>query len=206
MRSHILVCLALTLLLAACGPKLTPEATAPPASPTAQPAPTQEPPPEPTPMPPTPTAVPATPAPPPPTATLVPATMTLPPPTGTTAPATTATPPSTAVAAGNSIVGAWLGLDPRDGLYQRFTADGVWLVALTPERLDTAPDAEGIYRLTGDRIILTEVKTTGLPPCNNKTGIYDVRFLSNGNLKFIAVQDGCRGRKSSTAMEHQRIQ
>jgi hypothetical protein len=81
MRSHILVCLALTLLLAACGPALAP----PPPSPTAQPAPTEEPSPIPQPTS-------------PPTATVTPAASPAPPPTATARP--TAAPSSAATPEG----------------------------------------------------------------------------------------------------------
>ena len=95
MRSHVLACLVLILMLGACGPQPPPATAVPPVSPTAQPAPTEKSPPAPTPMPPTATQAPPTDTPVPPTVTSVPPSATPKPPTETPEPPTPTSEPPT---------------------------------------------------------------------------------------------------------------
>ncbi len=145
-------------------------------------------------VPPTLTAVPSTATPPPPTATPPLPTATAVPPTNTPAPT-----PMLASSA-KDIVGTWLGLG-TDGLYQRFNQDGTCQTGLAQGSVDV----ECTWRFDGTRLVMTEVKAIGLPPCSSKTGTYEVQLLPNGNIKFVRISDSCAPRARSTAQEHKRI-
>jgi hypothetical protein len=102
------------------------------------------------------------------------------------------------------IVGTWVGIG-TDGLYHRFNEDGTCQVATSLEALATQPGAECTFQFEGTRLSLTVVKEITLPPCPAKTGIYEVHLLANGNIKFAKIQDACRPRAKSTAMEHKPV-
>ena len=116
----------------------------------------------------------------------------------------TATPTPVLATSAKDIVGTWVGVG-ADGLYQRFNEDGTCQTATSLERLTTEPDVECTFQFEGTRLSLTEVKATGLPECPAKTGIYEVRLLANGNIKFVKIKDACGPRARSTAMEHKPV-
>ena len=150
----------------------------------------------------TPTLVPptATPTPVPPTATPTPV-----PPTATPTPAPpTATPTPVLATSAKDIVGTWVGVG-AEGLYHRFNEDGTHQVGTSLQVLVAKPDVEETFRFEGTRLIFTEVKVTGLPPCGPAPGIYEVHLLANGNIKFVCIQDACKQRRRSTAMEHKPV-
>jgi hypothetical protein len=103
------------------------------------------------------------------------------------------------------IVGIWGGLD-KDAVIQQFNADGTCQVALVREDLTSQPDFECTFRFEGTRIIFTqEGKPKNLPPCPNRTSVYEIQLLSADRIKFVKIDDVCRGRATSTAQEHKRV-
>jgi hypothetical protein len=103
------------------------------------------------------------------------------------------------------IVGIWAGLD-RDAIYQQFNADGTCQMAVFVEDLTNQPDFACTFRFEGTRLVMKhEGHPKGLPPCPNVTNTYGVQLLSADRIKFVKVDDVCRGRATSTAQEHKRI-
>ena len=45
----------------------------------------------------------------------------------------------------------------------------------------------------------------GVPSCNPKSGIYEVKVLGEDKIEFITIHDSCRLRIRSMAVEHERI-
>lgn len=132
--------------------------------------------------------------------------VTTPVPSVTTPPSTsptTTTAPLLATSA-KDIVGTWVGIG-TDGLYQSFNEDGTCQTATLLDNLATKPDVESTFRFEGTHFILTEVMATGLPSCSSKPGTYEIQLLTNGNIKFIRIQDSCAGRAKSTAQEHKPV-
>jgi hypothetical protein len=129
-------------------------------------------------------------------------------PTSSLAPAErpTATLPAGARLATNleDISGTWVGLG-ADRLYQRFNLDGTCFASVSLENLNTKPAVEGTCVFEGDVLVLTDVKTTGLPSCGGKPGRYQVHLLANGNIIFTKVFETCAPRGRSTAMEHEPV-
>jgi len=123
-----------------------------------------------------------------------------------TPPGPTATPAPTPVlvTSAEQIAGTWVGT-AADKMYQRFNLDGTWHVAVSLENLNDKPDAELTFRFEGTQLLVTEISATGLPSCAAKNAIYQVQLLSNGNIKFVRVQDACAPRARSTAQEHKRV-
>jgi hypothetical protein len=70
------------------------------------------------------------------------------------------------------------------------------------DSIDTKPNVACEYRFEGAQLIITTLSVEGLPPCEQDTSIYEVQLLNNGNIKFVNIDDTCRPRVSSTAMEH----
>lgn len=117
------------------------------------------------------------------------------------------TPTPVLITNAKDLVGIWYG-QAGHALFQKFNADGTYLVALDYEGLITQPDAEGTFRFEGARLILNQVgisKTKRLPNCGAGPGIYEVYPLANGNIKFVKISETCSGRGLSTAQEHQRV-
>lgn len=90
-------------------------------------------------------------------------------------------------------------------MYKRFNEDGTCLEAMSREYLDTNPTVDCKYRFDGTHLILTEVKVHGVQSCNPKSGIYEVKVLGEDKIEFVTVQDSCRLRNRSMAVEHERV-
>jgi hypothetical protein len=90
-------------------------------------------------------------------------------------------------------------------MYKRFNEDGTCQEAISREYLDTNPTVDCKYRFDETRLILTEIKVHGVPSCNPKSGIYEVKVLGEDKIEFIKVQDSCRLRVRSMAAEHKRV-
>jgi len=128
-----------------------------------------------------------------------------PPATPTPTPAPTAAPTATPVLAtsASQFIGTWHGIK-ADGMYERFTADGILQTAGTLEGLAN-PDAECTYRFEGTRLTIKELKATGLPPCGTKEGVYEVELLASGAIRFRRISDACVPRGRTMAQEHEPV-
>lgn len=102
------------------------------------------------------------------------------------------------------LVGTWFGYG-SDGMYQRFNEDGTCQTALELENLDLAPNVECTYHFEGERLTMTTISVSGLPPCPDTEAVYEVQSLPNGNIKFIALEDSCAPRRRTTAQEHEPV-
>ena len=120
-------------------------------------------------------------------------------------PTPTPLPPTPVLAASaQDIAGTWQGIG-TDGLYMRFNADGTLHVAKSLEALNTKPDAINTFRFEGTRLIFTEVEASGLPSCGAAPAIYEVQLQTNGNIKFVKIQDTCSKRATSTSRVHKPV-
>jgi len=120
-------------------------------------------------------------------------------------PTPTPLPPTPVLAASaQDIVGTWQGIG-TDGLYMRFNADGTCYVATSLEALNTKPDAINTFRFEGTHLIMMEVEASGLPSCGATPAIYEVQLQTNGNIKFVKIQDTCSKRAASTSRVHKPV-
>lgn len=103
----------------------------------------------------------------------------------------------------NQFIGTWHGIK-ADGMYQRFTADGILQTARSLEGLAN-PDAECTYRFEGTRLTIKELTANGLPSCGAKEGVYEVELLANGGILFRRIQEGCSPRGRTMAQEHELV-
>ena len=133
------------------------------------------------------------------TPTAIPPTATRIPNTATPSPVPSATPVRATSA--KEILGLWHG-EGRDGMYFKFEEDGTCQQTQVRDSLDNNPNVLCEYKFEGDQFIFTELQVRGVPPCEQDIGIYEVHLLENGNIKFVVVEDSCRPRVSSTAVEH----
>ena len=133
------------------------------------------------------------------TPTSIPPTATRIPNTATPSPIPSATPVQATSA--KEILGLWHG-EGRDGMQFKFEEDGTCQQTQIRDSLDNNPNVTCEYKFEGDQLIFTTLEVRGLPPCEEDIGIYEVHLLENGNIKFMVVEDSCRPRVSSTAVEH----
>jgi len=155
-----------------------------PAPPTATPAP-KPPTATPTPVPPT-----ATPTPKPPTAIPTPvppaATPTPRPPTAAARP----TQEFTLATSAQEILGTW-----RAGnYYLRFDTDGTFRAAHALDKLDNQPYAIVSYQFEGTKMVIADISVSGVPPCGEEIGSYEVRLLESGNMQILLIKDQCTQR------------
>jgi len=125
------------------------------------------------------------------------------------APAPTATPTVAPTAAPvlatspSQFIGTWRGIK-KDGMYERFTADGILQTAAKLEGLDK-PLAEHKYTFDGTRLTIVELTAPGLPSCGSKEGVYEIEFLANGGINFRRILDACTARGRTMTQEHEPI-
>jgi hypothetical protein len=143
------------------------------------------------------TAVPNTPVPATSTWTAVPDT----PVPATSIPSLDPTPLPIKVNNARDILGLWHG-EGRDGMYFKFDSDGTCQQTQVRDTLDANPNVTCEFRFEGDQFILTTIKVERLPPCEQVIVVYEIHKLKNGNIEFINIDDRCKPRVSSTAVEH----
>lgn len=181
-RSRSVFCvMVLTSLLVACSSPAAPAPTvAPPTATQAPPTAT------PTPKPPT-----ATPTPIPPTAAPTQ------PPTAALTPTQAFTPATSA----DKITGTWV----MGNYYIRFDRDGTFRQAHALDKLDSQPYAVNSYQFEGTKMIMTEIKVSGVPTCGKKVGSYEIRLLENGRIRIVAIKDECAPRTGDIAGEYEPV-
>jgi hypothetical protein len=127
-------------------------------------------------------------------------------PTSTLTPLTaTATEEPSFASSPEDIVGVWLGIQNKDGMYQQFNADGTCSVAIKRESLETDPNVTCNYWFEESTLYLEPLQVKGLPECKF-IGIYQVQLLSKDEIKFKWVEDKCPGRTKTTTQVHERVE
>jgi hypothetical protein len=143
-----------------------------------------------------PTATP-TPVPPTVTSTAIPPTATLKP----EPPTATPTQAFTLATSAEEIVGTWH--DPAG--YTRFYEDGTFHAARVLDKLDSQPYAINEFRFEGTRMFIKEISVSGVPPCGDTTGIYEVRLLEGGKIQIVAIKDKCSPRRGEMATVYEPV-
>ncbi|OGO60208.1 MAG: hypothetical protein A2029_01285 [Chloroflexi bacterium RBG_19FT_COMBO_47_9] len=104
------------------------------------------------------------------------------------------------------ILGIWLGIETRQGMYIRFNEDGTYQLAKSRSGLDTQPNVEGTYSFDGNQLTFTITSVHDLQDCGFTDSIYEVVMLVTGQIEFIKVKDSCSDRVNTTAQIHERRQ
>lgn len=145
-----------------------------------------------------------TPTPPIATETPVPPTSTETPVPPTSTPTKNPTRTPRLAASPKDILGTWLGIENRDGMYFRFNEDGSCQLAKSISSLDAQPNVQCTYTIEGTNLIFTEVSTYNLPECGPKPAFYEVQLLPGDQLDFKKIKDSCGPRISTFAQIHER--
>ncbi len=116
-------------------------------------------------------------------------------------PTATPTPAFTLIASAEKIVGTW----HAGSYYIRFDKDGSFRYAYALDELDGQPYAINSYQFEGTKLVITEIKVSGVPSCGKKSGSYEIRLLENGNIRIVAVTDPCAPRADDTAGEYEPV-
>ena len=140
-----------------------------------------------------------TPTPLPPTATLTPV-----------LPARTSEPPTatptqafTLATSAEEIVGTWH--KTTGAGYIRFYEDGAFHQARALDNLDSKPFAICEFRFEGTQMLIKEISVSGVPPCGDAIGIYEVRLLEGGKLQIVSIEDKCSPRRGDTATVYEPV-
>lgn len=128
------------------------------------------------------------------------------PPTSTPTPVlSTATPTTTQVVtlarSAEEIVGTWR----ASRTYIRFDRDGTFRKAYALDELDSRPFAISGFRFEGTRMFIEEISVSGVPPCGDTIGIYEVLLLEGGRIQIVSTDDKCSHRRRTTAAEYESV-
>ena len=94
------------------------------------------------------------------------------------------------------VVGTWV----RSGvLYLRFDSDGTFRQAHAPDQLESQPYAISSYQFEGTEMVTMGISVSGFPSCGKKVGRYEIRFLENGAIQIVTINDQCPSRAGDTA-------
>jgi hypothetical protein len=104
----------------------------------------------------------------------------------------------------NDILGIWLGIETRNGMYIRFNEDGTYQIARSRSGLDTQPNVEGTYSFDGNQLTFTMTSVHDLADCGYTDSIYQVVILVADQIEFIKIKDSCSDRVNTTAQIHER--
>ncbi len=124
--------------------------------------------------------------------------------TPTIEPTATSMPTPVLISAAQQLIGTWFGIK-KDGMYQRFNADGTCQLAMKLKNLSTTPNVKCTYRFEDSHFFVTQIEVSGLPECLEPTGEYQVYLLANGNILFKLINDTCLERAVTTAQEHEPV-
>ncbi len=104
------------------------------------------------------------------------------------------------------VVGIWRTVvtpAPREHFLQ-FKEDGAYGIAHAPEELelDRVPGHVGEFWFEGTQLF---IKRTEYTECIGVIGIYEIELLTNGNLRFVEVEDVCDARNHFRAEEYEAL-
>ena len=104
------------------------------------------------------------------------------------------------------VVGIWRTVvtpAPREHFLQ-FKEDGTYGIAHAPEELelDRVPGHVGEFWFEGTQLF---IKRTEYTECIGVIGIYEIELLTNGNLRFVEVEDVCDARNHFRAEEYEAL-
>lgn len=97
-------------------------------------------------------------------------------------------------------VGTWYW--PGEGLYLRFYEDGMLHHA---HGCDDDPYAVSEYWFEGPRMVIRTVSISGVPPCGDVIGIYEVRLFANYGIEIVPVEDSCSPRRRDMAAMYEAV-
>jgi hypothetical protein len=122
-------------------------------------------------------------------------------PAATKPPAVAPTRAFTLATSAEEILGTWV----AGRYYIRFDKDGTFRQAHALDELDSQPYTINSYQLEGTKMVTTEVSVVGVPTCGKKIGSYEIRLLENGNIRIVAIKDGCAPRAGDMAGEYEPV-
>jgi hypothetical protein len=99
------------------------------------------------------------------------------------------------------ITGTWA----MGNYYIRFDKDETFRQAHALDKLDSQPYAVNSYQFEGTKMVMTEIKVSGVPTCGKKIGSYEIRLLENGNIQIVAIKDECAPRTGDMAGEYKPV-
>ena len=137
----------------------------------------------------TPTAVPPTVAPTPLPPTVTPTAI---------PPTSTSTPDYIKATSLADILGTWY--NPNKKLYLRFYEDGILHHSHSLDEIDAAPHAKNEVWFEGTQMSLKTIEVSGVPPCGDKIGVYELRLYPEGNLQIMKIKDSCPQRAGEMAL------
>jgi len=89
--------------------------------------------------------------------------------------------------------------------YIRFYEDGAFHQARALDNLDSKPFAICEFRFEGTRMFTKEISVSGVPPCGDTIGIYEVRLLEGGKIQIVSIEDKCSPRRGDTATVYEPV-
>jgi hypothetical protein len=139
---------------------------------------------------------------PPPASTLLPSTPTRIPPTATLHPPTATAPEPYTLPEAEELLGTWKFSDMD---FTRFYEDGTVHEAYSLAQLDADPFAVNRFELEAGRMTLRELSVSGVPPCGDKVGVYELRLLEGGKLQMVTIRDACYPRAGDVEGMYERV-
>ena len=117
----------------------------------------------------------------------------------------TATPP-VLITSVEMLIGNWQPLSKgHAATFLQINSDGTCRQSYSLEGLTNVPQVDCTYTLEGANLSITAVKLNGVPECPSPTGMYEVRLVTEDQIRLVPIKDSCAPRKSSTQGEYQRI-
>jgi hypothetical protein len=105
----------------------------------------------------------------------------------------------------SDILGLWLGIDNRDGMYRQFNEDGTCQEAKVRDAIDTNPLVRCTFYFDGTDLYITDTYVdSSLSPCPSDVSIYRVQLIDRNTIEFIEVEDTCTPRTRTRAQTHER--
>lgn len=54
-------------------------------------------------------------------------------------------------------------------------------------------------------MFIKEISVSGVPPCRDTPGIYEVRLLEGDKIQIVAIEDKCSPRRRDMAVEYEPV-
>lgn len=96
------------------------------------------------------------------------------------------------VASLDEIAGWWKAVQGGDGV-MHIEGNGTWTLFYEQEPMADGPRAMGEIRVEDSRFLIAENVWGDEAVCGD-TGTYEVHLLTDGHIKFVAIEDNCQHR------------
>ena len=103
------------------------------------------------------------------------------------------------------LIGNWEPLsDNSDAMFLQINSDGTCRQSYLLDGLSNIPEVECTFNLEGTDLSITAIKLNGVPECPSPTGVYEVQWVADNQIKLKVINDTCRPRVRSTSGLYQR--